>query len=88
MAQHGIRFVQLFHSARNRLTRSPNSFASSSCFSRIVRNELVQRRIDQPDGDRKSVHRFEDADEIAPLERQQLVERFAARLWVSAIIIS
>src|SRR6266436_392327 len=35
----------------------------------------MQRRIDQADGHREAVHGLEDADEIAALKRQQLVER-------------
>ena len=30
----------------------------------VVRQELVQRRVDQADDDRQAVHLFEDADEI------------------------
>ena len=37
-----------------------------------VRQKLVQRRIEQPDRDGQSLHRFEDSFEIAPLNRQQL----------------
>ncbi len=40
----------------------------------LVGDELVERRVNQPDGDREAVHGFEDADKIATLERQQLVE--------------
>ena len=47
---------------------------------RIVRHKFVQRRIDQADGDRQAVHGLEDSDEVAPLERQKLVESLAARL--------
>ena len=39
--------------------------------------ELVQRRIDRPDGHRRAVHRLEDAVEVVALQRQQLVERLA-----------
>ena len=42
-----------------------------------LREELVQRRIDHPDGDRRAVHRLEDPVEVVALERQQLVERLA-----------
>src|SRR5207249_8854754 len=34
----------------------------------------VERRVNQPDSDRETVHGFEDADKIAPLKRQQLIE--------------
>ena len=49
----------------------------------------MQRRIDQADGDGKSVHGLEDADEVAPLVRQELVERLLRRpSGESAMIIS
>ena len=35
----------------------------------------MQRRVEQPDGDGQAVHRFEDAGEILPLERQQRGQR-------------
>ena len=47
----------------------------------LVWHELVQRRIDQTNRHRKTVHSFEDADEVAPLERQQFVERRHARFF-------
>ena len=39
--------------------------------------ELVQRRVEQPDDDRQAVHGAEQAGEVAALQRQQLVERVA-----------
>jgi hypothetical protein len=43
-----------------------------------IRQELVQRRIQQPDGDRKPCHRLEEPLEVRLLQRQQLIERGAA----------
>ena len=40
-----------------------------------VGQELVQRRVDQPDDDRQAVHRPEDALEVALLERLELGHR-------------
>ena len=45
-----------------------------------VGEELVQRRVEEPDGDRQAVHGLEDLDEVGPLERQQLVEDLLALL--------
>ena len=45
----------------------------------IVRQELVQRRIDGADRHRPSAHDAEDALEVAALQRQQLGERGAPR---------
>ena len=47
-----------------------------------MRQELVQRRIEQPDRDRQPLHGLEQLDEIAALHRQELVERFAPRFLV------
>ena len=44
-----------------------------------LRQELVERRIDRADRDRRAVHRLEHAVEVAALQRQQLVERLARR---------
>ena len=41
----------------------------------VVGQELVQRRVEQADGDGQAVHRLEDADEVALLLRAQLLER-------------
>ena len=44
----------------------------------LVRQELVQRRVEQADRHRQPRHRLEDALEVGLLERQQPVERRAA----------
>jgi hypothetical protein len=36
-----------------------------------VGQELVQRRVEQPDGDRQAVHGPQDPEEVLPLQRQQ-----------------
>ena len=49
----------------------------------VAGEELVERRVDQPDDDRQPVHRPEQAGEVLPLERQQRVDglpAFAGRL--------
>ena len=57
---------------------TPSALASSRLALVVVRQELVQRRIEQADGHRQALHRLEDADEVLPLERQQLLQgRFA-----------
>ena len=37
----------------------------------VVRQELVQRRVEQPHRDRQPVHRLEDPEEVLTLQRQQ-----------------
>ncbi len=46
----------------------------TSCSSRFGQ-ELVERRVDQPDDDRQAVHRLEDALEVALLEDLELGHR-------------
>ena len=54
---------------------------STSCATLLgLREELVQRRVEQPDRHRQAAHRVEQALEVLLLERQQLVERLAAVL--------
>ena len=45
---------------------------------RVLREEFMQRRVEQPDRDRQALHRPEDALEVGPLQGQQLLERLAA----------
>ena len=53
---------------------SPRASATATRTDELgeVGQELVQRRVEQPDGDRQAVHRLEDADEVLALQRQQL----------------
>ena len=44
-----------------------------------VGQELVQRRVDQPDRDRQAVHRVEDLHEVAALQRLERVQRVPGR---------
>ncbi len=62
----------------------PIFFRQLRLFVRIVRNELVKRRIDEPNGDREAVHRLEDADEIPPLKRQKLFRGLCDRASTSS----
>ena len=47
-----------------------------------VRQEFVQRRIEQADGHRQAAHDLEQLDEIGALHRQQFRQRGAARFLV------
>ena len=40
-----------------------------------VRQELVQRRVEEPDGDGQAVHRLEDLGEVLALQRQERGQR-------------
>src|ERR1700677_5173544 len=80
MPEHWICFVQLFHAPGHSLRRDADPSCQLSLLRSIVRNEFVERRIDEADRYRNGVHRLEYAYKITPLKRQQLVERLAASL--------
>ena len=77
--EHRVRLVQLSHlrehaaPARRRPRRAPRPSATSTDELGQVGQELVQRRVEQPHGHRQPVHRAEDPDEVAALQRQQHV---------------
>ncbi len=48
-----------------------------------MRQELVQRRVEQPDRDGQAVHHLEDPLEVAALDRQEFRQRLAAARLVS-----
>src|SRR5712692_4463177 len=79
MAQHWIGLAQLLDAPRHSLHTHAYFARELSLFFPVVRDELVQGRIDQPDGDGAPIHGLEDADKIAPLERQQLRQGAPAR---------
>ena len=75
VAQHRVGFVQggdavgdLFHGQ----TELGSEVGLRGC---VMRNELMKRRIEQTDGGRMTLERLEDADEVLPLEGQDLGER-------------
>ena len=71
-AEHRVRLLELL---------DPFPHLLRSFFRRG--QELVQRRVEQPDRDRESRHRLEDPLEVGLLHRQQPVERAAAALLVA-----
>ena len=86
VAEHGIELVQLLHTCEELtfllqlVALAPLDFENRDLDHEIfaLGQELVQRRIDRPDGDRRALHRLEDAVEVFALHRQQLVERRAS----------
>ena len=88
-AQHRVEFVKLAARGWRALGSTPMSRATVRDLFVAVRQELVQRRVEQPDRDRQSLHDLEQLDEVAALHRQELVERpRAAAFSSSARIIS
>ena len=86
MAEHRVELVELFDAVQQRLLLAELALVAVARFQLgdldhqvfALRQELVERRIDQADGHGRAVHRLEHAVEVVALERQQLVERGAA----------
>ena len=79
MAEHRVELVKLGDPALERLHRRlPAPAATSAIFRLAVRQEFVERRIEQPDGHRQRRHDPEDLLEIAALGGEELEEGGAA----------
>ena len=81
-AEHRIELGQLLRAAGELLRVGAHGLGHLGDLLLAVRQEFVQRRIEQADGDRPAVHDLEQLDEIGALHRQQLGERGAARFLV------
>jgi len=76
MAEHRVLFVQFVHAPRD-LVRAHADFVGQRALGGVIlRQEFMQRWIEQTNRGRSSFERFENADEIALLIRQQLGQRF------------
>ncbi len=78
MAEHRIALVQFRRTLFQRGRIEPAGFGHGRNILIGVREEFMQRRIEQADRARTRPHDLEDRLEIGALERQQLVERAAA----------
>src|SRR5579863_7773070 len=76
MAEHRVGLVELFNAASDDVGTEAKFLRKLFLLLAIVRNELVQRWIDEADGHRESIHCFKYADEVAALERQELIQSF------------
>src|SRR5262249_28445675 len=76
--QHGVEFVQCVAFHTQPLGGNPEFGREIRDLFFGVREELVQRRVEQPDRDRQPGHRPENADEVALLHRDDLIERGCA----------
>ena len=78
VSEHRVRFGQRFDLVLNRFERNFQVVGQFLHLFFEVRNELVQRRIEQANRYGQPVHRFEQTFEVAALDRQQLGQRLAA----------
>ncbi|MPL66381.1 hypothetical protein SDC9_12054 [bioreactor metagenome] len=72
VTQHGVGFVELVAAHPDELRALAGYLGELVDTDVVLGGELVQGGIDEPDGDGLAVHGFEDADEIFPLEGQEL----------------
>ena len=79
VAEHRVELVQFLRRARAIVSaRHADLLGQLGLRRGVVRQELVQRRIEQADRHRLAVHRAEQAVEVVALERQQLGQRLLA----------
>src|SRR5690606_12261156 len=76
--QHRVLFVQSLDAVNYELQRQAEFVGQLTAYSVVLRQELMQRRIQQTDGHRTALHCLEQAYEILALRRQQLFQGFAA----------
>ena len=84
MAQHRVGLGQLRRAPAHRLDVGAERPRHLLQLRVGVRQELVQRRVEQPDGDRQVAHDAEQLVEVVALERQQPRQRRAAAGLVAA----
>jgi hypothetical protein len=79
-AEHRVELVQLMHAALDRLDLDADLLRQVRLLLRRMRQELVQRRVEEANRRRVALQGPEDTGEVVALKRQQLVQRRLARL--------
>src|SRR5690606_11742511 len=74
-AEHRVLLVERVHHAANMRWIASELLSQRLEFGVIMGQELVQWRVEQPDGDRMALHRAEYRLEVTPLHRQQAGKR-------------
>ncbi len=74
--------MQLGGAVLERLGRDAERLRDGGDLGLAMRQELMQRRVEQADRDREPAHDGEELDEVLALHRQELGERGAAALVV------
>src|SRR5207253_6976537 len=74
-AEHRVELVQLRDARMNRADGDANLFRKGGLLFLGLRQELVERRIEEADRRRVSLQRAEDAGEVLPLIWEQLGQR-------------
>ena len=81
-AQHGVDLMQFRGPALQLVHGGPDDGRDLPDFVLGMGQELVQRRIEQPDRDRQPAHDREQIDEVGALHRQELLQRRAPARFV------
>ena len=84
MSQHRVMFTQAFYALADIFYRYTHSLSHFFLTFQIVRNKFMQRRIEQTDIHRTTVHCLEDALEVSFLIRQQFIKSFLTSFFVSS----
>ena len=82
MPEHGVGFVQFDLADPDFLHGHAGGFGNLGHVFHRMGQEFVQRRIEQPDGDRQPVHDVEQLDEVLALKGQQAIEGAAAVVFI------
>ena len=77
-AEHRVELVQFVHALRDLLDGHAHLLREIVLRGVVVRQEFVQRRIEETDRRREAFQFLEDADEVFALIRQEFGERFFA----------
>ena len=80
MTQHRVELVQRLDDLLDRADLHAHGGSHRFLAGRVVRQELMQRRIEQTYGAGAAFERLENAHEVLALQRQQLFERLAVLL--------
>src|SRR3546814_4834684 len=75
MSKHGIKLMQFSGAAFQRFHADAGSLSHFSELCLSMRQKFVERRVEQPDCDRKAGHHAENPREIAALLRKLLCQR-------------
>ena len=79
-AEHRIELGKLGRAMLDLLRLGAKRLRDFGNLGLAMRQEFMQRRVEQTDGDRQPLHDLEQLGEVAALHRQDLGERRAARL--------
>ena len=75
MAEHGIELVEGFDETLDLDRTDPHRLGHLLLPGRVLRQELVKRRVEKANRARPTFQRLENADEVLSLQRQEFAER-------------